>query len=93
MRVVSCPTCGGVTCICEDLAVAEPERPRLMPGDELRCKKCGQWHVVETSAADGASARNMLWFHCTDGALFYAGSFALALLPDEIARWRPGPRL
>jgi hypothetical protein len=35
----------------------------------------------------------MLWFHCSDGALFYAGTFGLWLVPEEVARWRPGPRL
>jgi hypothetical protein len=82
-----------VPCFCADLAVAEPERPRLMPGDYMRCKKCNGWHVVETSPDATSSSRNMLWFHYSDGALFYAGTFGLWLVPEEAARWRPGPRL
>jgi hypothetical protein len=90
---VPCETCGSVPCFCADLAVAEPERPRLMPGDYMRCKKCNGWHVVETSPDATSSSRNMLWFHYSDGALFYAGTFGLWLVPEEAARWRPGPRL
>ena len=81
-------------CVCADRCAAETERPRLLPGDELRCKKCGRWHAVVASVDPSPSAQHMLWFACPEAAgLFYAGTFGLWLLPEEIARWRPGPRL
>jgi hypothetical protein len=33
MRLVPCETCGSLRCICADLAKAEPEEPRLLPGE------------------------------------------------------------
>jgi hypothetical protein len=87
---VPCETCGQPECICADLAVAVQERPQLFPGDQMRCKRCGQWHVV--FAATETTNPRMLWFKCPRAeGVFYAGSFGLWLLPDEIARWRPGP--
>ena len=88
---MACPHCGCWPCVCSDRCDELTERPQLLPGDELKCKRCGQWHVV--FAAGETSSARMLWFRCPRAAgLFYAGSFGLWLLPDETARWRPGPR-
>jgi hypothetical protein len=39
----------------------------LVPGDELRCPHCRQWHPVTAKHADGAeSTRNMLYWRIGD---------------------------
>ena len=91
---MACETCGQLECVCADRCAAEPERPRLLPGDEMQRRKCGAWHTVVASEHASRSAQHMLWFACPQASgLFYAGTFGLSLMPDEVARWRPGPQL
>ena len=74
-------------------------RPTLLPGDEMKCKRCGCWHVVEERdpalppSAD-LIVNQMLWYACPRAeGKFYAGTFGQVLDATQAARWRPGNRL
>ena len=74
----------------------DDDPPRLMPGDEIRCKGCGRWHVLEHRDPGNPDPYRaaMLWSACPQAAgLFYLGMFAEILDADRITRWRPGNRL
>lgn len=49
--------------------------PLMQAGDEQKCPRCGQWHVLEQRNAAGVTAyeRTMLYVTC-GGHQFYAGT-------------------